>query len=121
MSVKTLTKDLNSILNSFVDLIGCDGGSIYTLETNSEGRSVLVFKAMVTRSVGIHAVPDKLKDLIFELDEQSLVGRTGFHQKVFKENYHQLISQLYSQLLVILSIIKILSINICVPTMVFLN
>ncbi len=87
MPLKNLTKDLNSILNSFVDLIRCDGGSIYTLETTKEGHSVLVFKAMVTRSVEIHAVPDKLKDLSFALDDQSLVGKTGYYRNFFKESY----------------------------------
>ncbi len=82
-----LTKDLNSILNSFVDLIGCDGGAIYTLESTPEGVPVLVFKAMVNRSVGIHAVPERLKAYVFKLDSESLVGKTGLEQKVFKENY----------------------------------
>jgi HD-GYP domain-containing protein (c-di-GMP phosphodiesterase class II) len=87
MSLENLTKDLNIILNSFVDLVGCDGGSIYTLEQSPVGDSVLVFKAMVTRSVGIHAVPDQLKEVMYRLDETSLVGRTGLHRKVFKESY----------------------------------
>lgn len=85
MSWEHLTRDLNLILNSFIDLIGCDGGSIYTLEKNSEGESHLVFKAMVTRSAGIRAVPDQLKSMVFKLDEQTLVGRTGLLRKTFKE------------------------------------
>jgi HD-GYP domain-containing protein (c-di-GMP phosphodiesterase class II) len=73
-------------LNSFLDLIECDGGSIYTLEKNFQGESVLVFKAMVTRSLGITAVPALLKSTVFRLDETSLVGKTGLYRRLFKEN-----------------------------------
>lgn len=85
MSWEHLTRDLNLILNSFVDLIGCDGGSIYTLEKDANGEEHLVFKAMVTRSTGIRAVPDQLKSVVFKLNESTLVGKTGFQRKVFKE------------------------------------
>ncbi len=85
MSIENLTSDLQSILNSFLDLIECDGGSIYTLEKNLQGESVLVFKAMVTRSLGISAVPESLKSAVFKLDQSSLVGKTGLERKVFKE------------------------------------
>ncbi|MBU6155240.1 MAG: GAF domain-containing protein, partial [Bdellovibrionales bacterium] len=87
MSLESLSSDLQSILNSFLDLIECDGGSIYTLEKNLQGESVLVFKAMITRSLGIQRVPDSLKSAVFRLDEVSLVGRTGLHRRVFKESY----------------------------------
>jgi hypothetical protein len=86
MSIQNLTGDLHSILNSFLDLIGCDGGSIYTLEKNLQGESVLVFKAMITRSLGVEAVPTRLKSLVFRLDESSTVGRTGLHRQVYKED-----------------------------------
>ena len=89
MSLENLSADLHSILNSFLDLVGCDGGSIYTLEKNLQGDPVLVFKAMVTRSLGIFAVPDELKSAVFRLDEHSLVGKTGFHRKVFNENFYE--------------------------------
>ncbi len=87
MSLESLSSDLQSILNSFLDLIECDGGSIYTLEKNLQGEPVLVFKAMITRSLGIQKVPESLKSAVFRLDEGSLVGRTGLHRKVFKESY----------------------------------
>ena len=87
MSWEHLSRDLHSILNSFLDLVECDGGSIYTIQKNIQGESVLVFKAMVTRSVGIAAVPDALKSVVFRLDENTLVGKTGLHQKFFKEHY----------------------------------
>ena len=85
MAREHLSRDLHSILGSYLDLVGCDGGSIYTMEKNLQGESVLVFKAMITRSLGIFAVPDALKSAVFRLDENSLVGKTGFHRKVFKE------------------------------------
>jgi HD-GYP domain-containing protein (c-di-GMP phosphodiesterase class II) len=87
MSYEALPRDLNSILNSFLDLIGCDGGSIYTMQKNLQGENVLVFKSMITRSANINSVPDELKALVFRLDETTLVGKTGLHQKVFKESY----------------------------------
>ncbi|NDG84708.1 MAG: GAF domain-containing protein, partial [Proteobacteria bacterium] len=90
MSLGHLASDLQSILNSFLDLIECDGGSIYTLEKNLQGEPVLVFKAMVTRSLGITTVPELLKSTVFRLDETSLVGKSGLNRKVYKENYHPL-------------------------------
>ncbi len=86
MSLENLSRDLHSILNSYLDLIGCDGGSIYTLETTAEGNSILVFKAMVTRSLGVFAVPDELKSVVFALDDSTIVGKTGFNRQVYKEN-----------------------------------
>jgi HD-GYP domain-containing protein (c-di-GMP phosphodiesterase class II) len=89
MSYENLSRDLHSILNSYLDLIGCDGGSIYTIQKNLQGENVLVFKAMVTRSAGIRSVPDSLKSVVFRLDEATLVGKTGLFQRVFKENYKE--------------------------------
>ena len=86
MSWEHLSRDLHSILNSFLDLIGCDGGSIYTLQKDENGEKVLVFKAMVTRSAGIAAVPDSLKNVVFKLDETTMVGKSGLHQQLYKEN-----------------------------------
>lgn len=83
---KNLSRDLHSILDSYLDLIGCDGGSIYTVEKDDSGSFVLVFKAMVTRSLGIFVVPEHLKSTVFEIDENSMIGRTGLHRRVFKEN-----------------------------------
>jgi HD-GYP domain-containing protein (c-di-GMP phosphodiesterase class II) len=87
MSYEALPRDLNSILNSFLDLIGCDGGSIYTMQKNLQGENVLVFKSMITRSANINSVPEELKSLVFRLDETTLVGKTGLNQKVYKESY----------------------------------
>jgi HD-GYP domain-containing protein (c-di-GMP phosphodiesterase class II) len=82
-----MSQDLDLILNSFLDLVECDGGSIYTVEKNLKGEDVLQFKAMITRSLNISRVPEKLKKQIFRLDDKSLVGKTGLERKVFKENY----------------------------------
>jgi HD-GYP domain-containing protein (c-di-GMP phosphodiesterase class II) len=87
MLLENLSSDLQSILHSFLDLIECDGGSIYTLEKNLQGEPVLVFKAMVTRSLGITQVPEALKSALFRLDDSSLVGMTGLRRKVYKEIY----------------------------------
>ncbi len=87
MAFESLTRDLHSILSSFLDLIGCDGGSIYTMQKNLQGEEVLVFKSMITRSRNIETVPESLKALVFRLDETTLVGKTGLHKKVFKESY----------------------------------
>jgi HD-GYP domain-containing protein (c-di-GMP phosphodiesterase class II) len=87
MSRENLSHDLHSILSSYLDLVGCDGGSIYTLEKNIQGEPVLVFKAMITRSLGITSVPDELKSAVFRLDEKSMVGKTGLHRTVFKTNF----------------------------------
>ena len=86
MSYEALTRDLNTILNSFLDLIGCDAGSIFTLQKNLQGEDVLVFKSMITRSRNIHAVPEQLRSLVFRLDETTLVGKTGLHRKAFNES-----------------------------------
>ena len=80
-----MSQDLDLILNSFLDLVECDGGSIYTVEKNLKGEDVLQFKAMITRSLNISRVPEKLKKQIFRLDDKSLVGKTGLERKVFKE------------------------------------
>ena len=88
VSTEHLSRDLYLILNSYLDLIGCDGGSIYTIQKNIQGESVLVFNAMVTRSAGIDSVPDSLKALVFRLDDHTLVGKTGLYRKFFKDNYY---------------------------------
>ena len=93
MSWENLSRDLHSILHSYLDLVGCDGGSIYTLEKSLQGESVLVFKAMITRSLDIFAVPDELKSVVFRLDGSSLVGKTGLYRKVIHETYGTEVSQ----------------------------
>lgn len=82
-----LPKLLNTILNSFIDLCGCDGGSIYTVEVGPEGEKSLVFAAMVTRSMKLQSVPDHLRHLSFKFDDSSLVGRTATQRGSFRVSY----------------------------------
>jgi HD-GYP domain-containing protein (c-di-GMP phosphodiesterase class II) len=84
---ENLTKLLNTILNSFIDLCRCDAGSIYTLRRDAQKQPVLVFEAMSTRSMKLFQVPDALKNMRFKLDESTLVGKTAvtrtFHRAKF--------------------------------------
>jgi HD-GYP domain-containing protein (c-di-GMP phosphodiesterase class II) len=82
-----LPKLLNTILNSFIDLCGCDGGSIFTVEKGSDGEPTLVFAAMVTRSMKLQSVPDHLSRMSFKFDETSLVGRTATSKASFRVSY----------------------------------
>lgn len=79
-----LPKLLNTILNSFIDLCGCDGGSIFTVEKGGES---LAFSAMVTRSMKLQTVPEHLKRLSFKFDESSLVGRTATSKRSHRVSY----------------------------------
>ncbi len=73
-----LSKLLDSILESFMDLVNCDGGSIYTLRKNElTGAPYLSFEAMRTRSLGLSGVPEQLKKLTFLLEPTTLVGKTA--------------------------------------------
>jgi len=80
MSVETLNnlqKILDTTLGSFLDLVQCDAGSIYTVRKDSEGNPVLTFEAMITRSIDVHGVPEHLSDVKFNIDDTSIVGRTA--------------------------------------------
>jgi HD-GYP domain-containing protein (c-di-GMP phosphodiesterase class II) len=79
-----LPKLLNTILNSFIDLCGCDGGSIFTVDKAGES---LVFSSMVTRSMKLQSVPEHLKRLSFKFDETSLVGRTATSKRSHRVSY----------------------------------
>ena len=74
---RNLQKLLNTIVNSFVELCGCDGGSIFTLRKALDGKDVLVFETMVTRSIKLQEVPEHLVNLRFTLDDDTLVSRTA--------------------------------------------
>src|SRR5439155_978793 len=39
-----LQKTLDTTLESFLDLVGCDGGSVYTVRKNSDGEEILNFE-----------------------------------------------------------------------------
>ena len=74
-----LSATLSSILSSFMELLGCDGGSVYTFK-----KKRLVFSAMLTRSLSIVDVPESLRDREFGIDESTLVGRTALEKKSFQ-------------------------------------
>jgi HD-GYP domain-containing protein (c-di-GMP phosphodiesterase class II) len=84
MSVETvdnLHKSLQTILASFLDLVQCDGGSVYTVRKERDGESTLVFQAMITRSIHLRGIPNELGNLRFKIDENSIVGKTAVTRK----------------------------------------
>src|SRR2546427_9181438 len=76
-----LQKTLDTTLESFLDLVGCDGGSVYTVRKNSDSEEILKFEAMITRSINLRGVPEHLRSLEFTIDDSSVVGRTAAHRK----------------------------------------
>ncbi len=82
-----LAKLLNTILNSFIDLCLCDGGSIFMLRKLPSGESELVFQSMLTRSIKLHQVPDHLRTLSFSIDDRTLVGRTAANRRSFRSRF----------------------------------
>ncbi|MGK5088434.1 HD domain-containing phosphohydrolase [Bdellovibrionota bacterium FG-2] len=82
-----LPKLLQTILGSFIDLCGCDGGSIFTLHKDARGVEYLVFESMITRSIRLHQVPEEVSYLKFPIDESSLVGRTAQTRCSQKESF----------------------------------
>jgi len=76
-----LQKTLDTTLESFLDLVGCDGGSVYTVRKNSDGEEILKFEAMITRSINLRGVPEHLRSLEFQINDSSAVGRTAAHRK----------------------------------------
>jgi len=76
-----LQKILDTTLESFVDLVGCDGGSVYTVRKNPDGEHILKFETMITRSINLRGVPEHLRSLEFRIDDSSVVGRTAAYKK----------------------------------------
>jgi HD-GYP domain-containing protein (c-di-GMP phosphodiesterase class II) len=76
-STNNLQKILDTTLGSFLDLVQCDAGSVYTVRKDSEGNPILTFEAMITRSIDVHGVPEHLSRLKFTIDDTSIVGRTA--------------------------------------------
>lgn len=83
----SLTQVLQSILNSFLDLCRCDGGTVYALRKNAQGREVLVFEAMITRSMQVSRVPDSIRLMEFNIDESTVVGRSACRREFIKESF----------------------------------
>jgi len=76
-----LEKILGTTLESFIDLVGCDGGSVYTVRNNPDGEQTLKFETMITRSIELRGVPEHLRSLEFRIDDSSVVGRTAAYRK----------------------------------------
>jgi len=79
--VDNLQKTLETTLGSFLDLVGCDAGSVYTVRKNSLGEEILRFEAMITRAINLCGVPDHLRALEFPIDDSSIVGKTAACRK----------------------------------------
>lgn len=95
MSIETdsnLQKILDTTLESFLDLVQCDAGSVYTVRRDGCDEQVLQFEAMVTRSIHLRGVPPHLRSLQFKIDDSSVVGQTAVGRRpillnlVCKEN-----------------------------------
>jgi HD-GYP domain-containing protein (c-di-GMP phosphodiesterase class II) len=67
---------LETTLGSFLDLVQCDAGSVYTFRKN-----ILKFEAMITRSIDLRGVPDHLRSIEFSIDNASIAGKTAAHKK----------------------------------------
>jgi len=83
MSAETtnnLQKILETTLGSFLDLVRCDAGSVYTVRKEAHGE-ILKFEAMITRSINLRGVPKHLSNLQFRVDETSIVGKTAVFRK----------------------------------------
>ena len=76
-----LQKILDTTLGSFVDLVRCDAASVYTVRKKSDGRQMLKFEAMITRSINLRGVPEHLRNLEFNIDDSSMVGKTAAHRE----------------------------------------
>jgi HD-GYP domain-containing protein (c-di-GMP phosphodiesterase class II) len=74
--VVNLQNILETTLDSFLDLVQCDAGSVYTVR-----KDVLKFEAMVTRSIELQGVPDHIRDLEFAINDSSVVGKTAAYRK----------------------------------------
>jgi HD-GYP domain-containing protein (c-di-GMP phosphodiesterase class II) len=72
---------LETSLESFLDLVQCDAGSVYTVRKGSTGTDILRFEAMITRSINLRGVPEHLRSMEFTIDDSSIVGKTAAHRK----------------------------------------
>jgi HD-GYP domain-containing protein (c-di-GMP phosphodiesterase class II) len=92
-SVGNLQRILDTTLDSFLELVQCDAGSVYTVRKDRTGEQVLQFESMITRSISLHGVPQHLRSLQFKIDESSVVGQTAVSRRpvllnlVYKESH----------------------------------
>lgn len=77
----SLQNTLETTLESFLDLVRCDAGSIYTVRKNACGGQTLKFEVIITRSIALQRLPEYLRSLEFNIDDSSIVGKTAHHKK----------------------------------------
>ena len=80
-TIDNLHKLLDTTLESFLDLVQCDAGSVYMVRKDSNGEQILTFEAMITRSIQLRGVPEYLGKLKFKIDDTSIVGKTAVSRK----------------------------------------
>jgi HD-GYP domain-containing protein (c-di-GMP phosphodiesterase class II) len=80
-TLDNLHKILDTTLESFLDLVQCDAGSVYTVRKDRDGELILTFEAMITRSINLRGVPSHLGTLKFKIDDTSIVGKTAVSRK----------------------------------------
>jgi len=80
-TINNLQKILETTLGSFLDLVQCDAGSVYTVRKDAAGEQILTFEAMITRSINVHHVPQYLSSLKFKIDDSSIVGKTAVFRR----------------------------------------
>jgi hypothetical protein len=56
-TLDNLHKILDTTLESFLDLVQCDAGSVYTVRKDTDGQQILTFEAMITRSINLRGFP----------------------------------------------------------------
>ena len=56
-AIDNLQKILDTTLESFLDLVQCDAGSVYTVRKDRT-EEILTFEAMITRSINLRGVPE---------------------------------------------------------------
>jgi len=83
---ENLQRLLDTMLGSFLDLVRCDAGSVFTVRKEPSGDQVLKFESMITRSLSVHGVPDHLRSLHLRIDESTMAGRTAMHRRAFVIN-----------------------------------
>jgi len=85
-AIDNLQKILDTTLESFLDLVQCDAGSVYTVRKDRT-EEILTFEAMITRSINLHGVPEHLGSLKFRIDDSSIVGKTAVSRKPILLNH----------------------------------
>jgi len=85
-AIDNLQKILDTTLESFLDLVQCDAGSVYTVRKDRT-EEILTFEAMITRSINLRGVPEHLGSLKFRIDDSSIVDKTAVSRKPILLNH----------------------------------